>query len=129
MMDKLIQCFRVFFPHKESQKLFDSLASPVAVARWGIFQWVTCPFCHHENDIIQINLRRKTNQGKMTIHQKQVSKYDKDKFEFQDVSVDIPTPPYYGAFCESTEGIDEKIDCEDCGNTIHIHDVYWGFGK
>jgi hypothetical protein len=107
----------------------NTFVSPIAVARWSINQFVTCPFCNHDNNIIEINLRRKVNQGRMTVHQKQVSKYDKNKFEYQDVSIDIPTPPYFGALNEDTENLDERIDCEDCGNTIHIHAAHWNFGS
>jgi hypothetical protein len=109
----------------------DALANKpkVAVAKWCIQQFIVCPHCRHEFDIIQANLDRRTNQGTIKISQKQVTRYDKDKFDYNEINVEIPTPPYFGALCEDTENLDEHIDCIKCNGPITVHEAVWQFGR
>lgn len=100
-----------------------------AIARWCIQQFVTCPYCRYEFDVIQANLKRKTNQGTMTVTQKRVTKFDKDKFEYDEITTQIPCPPYFGVMLEDCNNLDEHIDCMKCNKTILIKEATWGFGK
>lgn len=101
----------------------------IAVAKWCIQQFVVCPFCSHEFDIIQTNLKRGTNQGTIKVTQKVVSRYDKDKFDYEEITAEIPTPPYFGAMLENTENLDEHIHCPSCDQNITIQEAHWAFGR
>lgn len=113
-------------PHKVNRIPYDIKS---AVARWCIQQFITCPYCHHEFDVIKANLRRKSNQGTIKITQKQVTKFDKEKFEYNEVTTEIPAPPYFGAMMENTENLDEHIVCVKCERDIQVKETTWGFGK
>lgn len=111
-----------------AKKIFKN-DNPIAIARWCIQQFCTCPHCDKEFDVIQTNLKRGSNQGTITINQKLVSRYDKDKFDYEEITATIPTPPYFGAMMQDTENLDEHIDCPHCNHEIIIQECRWGFGK
>ncbi len=101
----------------------------IAPAKWCIQQFLVCPFCDHEFDVIATNLKRGTNQGTIKVTQKVVNRYDKDKFEYEEITAEIPTPPYFGAMMESTENLDEHINCPACSNQITVKETHWAFGR
>lgn len=111
------------------QNRIKSSSDNIAVARWCIQQFCTCPHCKKEFDIIQENLRTNRNQGTIKITQKVINRYDKDKFEYEEINAEIPTPPYFGAMMENTENLDERINCPTCRKQIVIHEANWRYGR
>lgn len=107
-----------------------SLAEPrSAVARWCIQQFIVCPYCKHEFDIIQHNLNRHLSQGTIKVTQKVVQRYDKDKFDYMETTTEVPRPPYFGCMMEDTQNLTEEIECEQCDKIIKVNETTWGYGK
>lgn len=115
---------------KITHQEFEEISSK-SVARWCIKQFVTCPYCNWETDIIAANLRNKSSQGKMNAKDIGVfQRSDGSSYaRIQDKVVDIPAPPYFGAAWEDTDGLDEHIACDGCGHDLSVEEVHWQYGE
>ena len=101
-----------------------------AVARWCIQQFVTCPFCNYETDVISSNLKSKVSQGTCVGKDIGIIKRQdgSSHCEVMDTKMDIPVPPYFGAMMEDTENLDEHILCDGCGRDLNVQEAHWQFG-
>ena len=102
---------------------------PKAVARWCIQQFVTCPYCNWETDVIASNLHRKVNQGQTTAQDYHVREAPNGRkmCRLEETEMNIPTPPYFGAMMEDTQNLNEHIPCGACGKDLKVEEVHWQY--
>ena len=93
-----------------------------AVARFIINQVCDCPYCQRQFSIVSAIRSGAIPPKQMTVSQSVHEKADITTAKKQ-ITVNVPRPSYFGAFCQYTkfeEGNEEYINCISCGGLIRV---------
>ena len=96
-------------------------------ARFELAQWINCPFCHKEINVIATNAVRGSGET-MVVTQKIMSNLEHGKHSgTQDVTVTVPKPFWFGAIGQDSENLHEVFICPWCEKIMIVKDVIWDY--